>query len=188
MKTKFVLNGGFSPEKEKVEIDRSAFYREILREAPEGAKVLIVLFAKDDPERIKASIPKIASAFNDTKEQKNIIIEIANENDFIAQIQSSDVVYFSGGVSLKLLETLKKYPKLEESLEGKTIAGESAGANVFCKYFYSPHADGVFEGLGLLSIKIIPHYKIEYKDKLDGIGSELEELLLPEYSFKVIYK
>lgn len=186
MKTKFILNGGFNSE--NTDADNSAFYKEILKNTPDDVKVLLVFFAKDDIERIRLAIPKVTSAFNDNKEQKNIIIEIADENDFISQVQSVDVVYFSGGVSLKLLETLKKYPKLEKSLEGKTVAGESAGANVFCKYFYSPHADGVFEGLGLLPIKIIPHYKIEYKDKLDSVDTNLEELLLQEYMFKVYYK
>lgn len=186
MKTKFVLNGGFNSENK--DVNSSDFYREILKDAPENAKVLLVFFAKDDIERIRLAMPKVTSAFNENREQKNITVEIANEKDFVSQVQLADVVYFGGGVSLKLLESLKKYPKLKELLEGKTIAGESAGANVFCKYFYSPHADGVFEGLGFLPIKIIPHYKKEYEGKLGDVDSTLEELLLPEYMFKVFYK
>lgn len=188
MKTKFVLNGGFSPEKEKVEKDRSDFYKEILKDAPENAKVLVVLFAKDDPERMQASILKVTSAFNTNKWQKNITVEIADKENFIEQVKSVDIVYFTGGRSLVLLEALKKYPNIEKFLEGKTVAGESAGANVFCKFFYSPLADSVSEGLGILPIKIIPHYKKEYEGRLDGVGLGLEELLLPEYSYRIFYK
>lgn len=186
MKTKYILNGGFSSE--KVDIDTSDFYKEICKDAPEDAKVLIVLFAKDDPERIRLAIPKITSAFEANKGQRNITIEIATEEDFISQVQSADIVYFTGGVSVKLFEALKKYPNLEEALLGKTIAGESAGAIVFCKYFYSPQANAVFEGLGYLHVKIIPHYVKEYEGKLDNVAPELEAVLLPEYEFRVFYK
>lgn len=189
MKTKFILHGGFSANKEKVEVDKSDFYKEILKDAPDNAKVLLVLFAKDDPERMRLAIPKITTAFIDAnKEKGDVAVEVATEEDFISQVQSTDIVYFTGGVSLILLEALEKYSHLEEMLAGKTIAGESAGANVFCKFFYSPHADGVFEGLGFLPVKIIPHYKKEYAGKVDEVGLGLEELFLPEYSYKVFYK
>lgn len=186
MKTKFILNGGFNSENQNA--DNSDFYNEILKDTPEELKVLLVLFAKDDPVRIRLAIPKITSAFDANKWQKNITVEVANKKDFMLQIQSSDIVYFSGGVSLKLLKVLRKYPSLEVALGGKIIAGESAGANVFCKFFYSPHADGVFEGLGFLPIKIIPHYKKEYEGKIDSVGQKLKELLLPEHTYKVFYK
>lgn len=185
MKTKFILHGGFNPE--KVNEDNSDFYKEILKDAPENAKVLLVPFAKE-PERIIPATTKISSEFNKSKNDKNIEIEVANEKDFLNQINLADVVYFHGGVSLKLLEALKKYQNLEELLKGKIVAGESAGANVWSRFFYSPHSDGVFEGLGVLPLKIIPHYKAEYEGKLDNVGIGLEELLLPEYKYKVFYK
>ncbi len=186
MKTKFVLNGGFNSK--KINADSSDFYKEILKDAPENSKVLLVPFAKDDPERLRLAIPKVTSEFNANKWQNNITVDVANEEDFILQVQPADVIYFHGGISLKLLNILKKYPSLEKLLEGKTVAGESAGANVFCKFFYSPHDDNVFEGLGILPIKIIPHYKKEYEGKLDKFDAGLEELLLPEYTYKVFYK
>ncbi|MEK7514438.1 MAG: Type 1 glutamine amidotransferase-like domain-containing protein [Patescibacteria group bacterium] len=185
MKTKFILHGGFNSE--KVNEDNSDFYKEILKDAPENSKVLLIPFAKD-ADRIPLATKKVSSEFIKNKWQKEITIEIATESDFINQIKLADVLYFHGGVSLKLLETLKKYPELKNLITGKIIAGESAGANVWCKYFYSPRAGQVFEGLGILPIKIIPHYKKEYTGKLNGVGQDLEELLLPEYTYKVLFK
>lgn len=43
-------------------------------------------------------------------------------------------------------------------------------------------------GFLIWTIKICPHYKQEYKGKLDGVGIGLEELCLPEYQFKAFEK
>jgi peptidase E len=182
MSTKFILHGGFSPG--KTSEDNSDFYTEILKDAPENARVLLVPFAKE-PDRIQPAIAKISAEFNKVKREKIIEIEAATPDEFIKQVDSADVLYFHGGSSLRLLEALKRYPDLKEHLGGKIVAGESAGANVWCAYFYSPHAEGVFEGLGILPLKSCPHYKEEYKGKLDDVGPELEELLLPEYTYKI---
>lgn len=180
--TKFILHGGFNPE--QLNEDNYAFYEEILRDASDDAKILLVPFAKDT-DRISVAIAKVSKRFEEVRGTKNISISVATEEGFINQIKNSDIVYFHGGVSLKLLNTLKQYPDIKTFLQGKVVAGESAGANVLCKLFYSPRAEGVFEGLGLLPIKIIPHYKDGDVVKLDGTDPALEVLLLPEYQFKV---
>jgi len=182
MKTKFILHGGFTP-KNKNE-DLSDFYKEMLKDAPENAKVLIVPFAKD-MERVVPASERVREELNENKWQKKLNIEVANEEDFIQQIKSSDVIYFQGGTTLKLLVVLKKFTNLEILLHGKIIAGDSAGANVFGKLFFSPSANGVFEGLGILPIKIIPHYKEEYKDVFKDIGTDLESVYLKEYEYKI---
>ena len=182
MKTKFILHGGFT--KGKTEENNGEFYAEILKDAPEEAKILLVCFAKDD-ERIPIATERVKTEFNKSKWQKEITFEVASEGLFTEQIKFSDVVYFHGGTTLKLLEALKKFPNLKDLLSGKIVAGESAGANVFGKFFYSPSADKVEEGLGFLPLKINPHYSEIYRGKLDGVGQGLESLLLPEYEYKV---
>lgn len=182
MKTKFILHGGFKPG--QVEEDNSKFYSEILKDAPEKVKILLVCFAKDI-ERVPSATTKVMAEFNKSKWQKENTFEIASEESFVEQLKSADIVYLHGGRTLKLLDTLKRFPSLKELFIGKIVAGESAGANVLAKFCYSPNADEVIEGLGILPIKIIPHYLKEYKGKLDGVGQELETLFLPEYQFKV---
>ncbi len=182
MKTKYILHGGFTP-KNKNE-NNEDFYKEILKDAPEGAKILIVPFAKDI-DRIPVSVARVTAEFNKNKWQEKFDFEVANEESFIKQIESSNVIYFQGGKTLKLLEVLKKFSNLKKMFEGKIIAGESAGANVLGKFFYSPSANGVFEGLGLLPIKVIPHYSLKYRDVFKDTGSDLDCLYLKEYQYKV---
>ena len=67
MKTKFILHGGFT--KGKTNEDNSKFYIEILKDAPEGVKILLVCFAKDD-ERVSETTTKVMAEFNKNKRQK----------------------------------------------------------------------------------------------------------------------
>jgi peptidase E len=186
MKTKYILHGGGSFSSDKIEENRE-FFSEILKDVPEEANVLLVPFAKDT-DRIPEAITKIIENFNKAKTQESILFEIANEEDFPLQVRSADIVYFHGGISTRLLKTLKNFPDLIDLLEGKIIAGESAGANVWGTVFFSPNANAVLDGFGVLPIKIIPHYSEEKKGKLDGVGEGLEEVFLPEYGHKVFYK
>jgi len=182
MKTKFILHGGLNPE--KLEENNDSFYKEILIDTPKESSVLIVPFAKA-VERIPATTERVISKFNKNKQYKKLNFLIADEQSFIKQIESSRVIFFQGGTSLKLLEALRNYPDLEKSLKGKIVVGESAGANVLCKFFYSPKTDQIVEGLGFLPIKIIPHYKKEYEGKLDDIGTDSELLTLQECEYKI---
>lgn len=184
MKTKFILHGGLNPE--KLEENNNVFYLEILADTSKEYSVLIVPFAKA-VERIPETTERVISKFNKNREDKKLNFLIANEQSFIKQIELSDIIFFQGGTSLKLLEVLKKYPELEYSLKGKIVVGESAGANVLCKFFYSPKTDQIVEGLGFLPIKIIPHYKKDYEGKLGNVGSDLELLLLREDDYKVYF-
>ena len=181
---KFVLHGGFSSG--RTDEDNSTFYKEILSGTSDGVKILLVPFAKDeDGDRVNRAISKVTDEFKSVSGNRNISIVVADRENFISQIKGSDIIYFHGGVSVKLLGILKEYPELREALEGKVVAGESAGANVWSSYFYSTHADEVFDGLGFLPIKMIPHYKEEYAGKMDGIGQDLEEIHLLEYEHRV---
>lgn len=182
--TKFVLHGGFAAGNNSE--DNTAFYKEILQDVPTGASVLLVPFAKDeDDARIGRALLKVSSEFDNVKLGRDIPIHVANKEYFIDQVKKSDIIYFHGGASARLLDILQQYPEIGLVLVGKIVAGESAGANVWCKYFYSPSADKVYEGLGLVPIQMIPHYKEEYEHKLDGRDTNLEKVLLPEYEFRV---
>lgn len=184
MKTKFILHGGF--KKGKTDEDNTAFYSEILKNADADSKILIVPFAKD-LERIIPTTEKVMGEFNRVKGNKNLSFEVATEESFKLQLQSADIVYFQGGTTLKLMTVLNNFTNLKEIiLERKTVAGESAGANALCNLFYSPSAKGVYQGLGILPIKIIPHYVPEYTDLFGTRGSHLETLYLKEYEYKVI--
>lgn len=177
--------GGFN--KNKTNEDNHSFYSEILKDAKDGTKILLVPFAKDE-DRIIPSTEKVSKEFKNISAGKNLQITVATYDNFINQLIDADIIYFHGGTSTKLLESLKPYGDISSYLEGKVVAGESAGANILCTYFYSPQADKVLEGFKILPIRLIPHYTEEKKNELNGYGDDLETLLLPEYEFKVIYK
>jgi len=184
MKTKYILHGGF--EKGKLDEDNNSFYSEIIKDTSQSIKILLVPFAKDE-DRVVPSNERVMREFNKVREGKEIVFEIAKKESFLKQLSLCDVIYFHGGTTLKLLNALKEFPDFKILLEGKIIAGESAGSNVLCAYFYSKSADMVGQGLGFFPVKIIPHYKPEYKDKFIGTDAELENLFLREYEFKVFY-
>lgn len=185
MKTKFILYGGFNPA--ETDPDNSEFSKELLREAPEGAKILIVPFAKE-VDRWLPTLKRVSTELHTVKWQQSIIIEGAVEENFINQIKSADVIYFQGGSSSKLLETLKKYLDLGNHLQGKIIAGDSGGGNVLCSFFYSSKTDTIHQGLEILPVRMIPHFKEDYRHKFDSLPSELESVFLPEYTYKVFLK
>lgn len=185
MNTKFIIHGGFN--KNKTDENNSLFYSEILRDVSDGAHILLVPFAKDE-DRIIPATEKISKEFQSVSEGKTLHINIATRDNFLNQLSEANVIYFHGGVSTKLLESLKPYGDLSSYFEGKIIAGESAGANILSTYFYSPNANQVLEGLKVLPIRMIPHYTEDKKDKLNGYGDGIETVFLPEYEFKVILK
>lgn len=182
MNTKYVLHGGFTPGQNKDDY----FYQEILKDAPQEPKILLVYFAKEE-DRVALNRDEDVGQFNKNRGGRVLKFETANKESFIKQILNSDVVYLHGGHSGKLLEALKEYPKLKKSFEGKIVAGDSAGANVLAEAFYSKSI-GVSDGLGIIPIKLISHYLVENKDKLNHIKQNLETVFLPEYETKVVYK
>lgn len=180
MKTKFILQGGFPKDGAQ---ENDTFFSEILNTAPQESKILLVLFAKE-ADRIEKNTKEDIEQFTRNSSGKNLTFEVATEEKFIEQIKASDVIYFHGGHTGKLLDALKTLPDFREEIKGKVVAGDSAGANVLCAAFYSLRM-GAGEGLGILPFKVLCHYVEENKDKLNDIKPELETVILPELNFKV---
>lgn len=96
------------------------------------------------------------------------------------------MVYLHGGRTVRIMEVLSKYPDIKQILSGRTIAGDSAGANVLGKYFYSKNAQEIGKGLGMLPLKIVAHYQDGTPNPLADTEPELETLSLREYESKII--
>jgi hypothetical protein len=142
MKTKFILHGGFPVGEIPINDD---FYGEILKESPKSSRILLVYFAKQ-PERIEKNKNEDMEQFKKNSGEKLLEFLTAREEIFEEQLKSSDIVYFHGGHSDLILDKIKKYSNLDKLFKGKTIAGDSAGAN----------------GLGILPMtKILKQYFLE---------------------------
>lgn len=180
MPTKYILHGGF----QKGPQANDSFTKEILKTAPQESNILLVYFA-ERPEAISTRNEEDLAQFNKNKGNKILHFQTANEENFIEQIKWADIIYLHGGRTLRLLETLKKFPNFGESIKAKIVAGDSAGANALTISFYSRSADSVFDGLSILPIKLICHYSDEYKNIFKDETPNTKIIFLPEYQFKV---
>lgn len=181
MTTKYILHGGFAQE---INSDNDLFFDEILKNTKESLEILLVEFAHSE-ERWEINLEKDKNQFERVKRDKELKYVLAREDIFIEQIKNADVIYISGGTTVRLLEKLDKFPNLKEHFLGKVVAGESAGANVLSTYCYSKSGGGVIKGLGTLPLKLIVHYIGEHKDVLSEVPENLEVLLLPNHKYKV---
>lgn len=181
MVTKYVLHGGMAHE---INSQNDLFFQEILKDTSDNLIVLLVYFSKE-VDRIPKNKAEDISQFNKNKKSKKITFKIADELTFTKQVSESDIVFFHGGNTLKLLETLKKFKNLKKLLNGKIVAGESAGAYVLSSFFYSKTIGKSLKGIGLVPVKTICHYIGQNRDKLKEAPKNLKPLLLGEYKFKV---
>lgn len=184
MKTKFLLHGGYAG---RINSENNLFFKEILKDTSEQVGILLVYFAKEQTE-YERMVNEDTSQFKRNGKDKKFNFEIATVENFLEQLKKADIIYLHGGKTFKLLETLKGYPDIAESLKGKIVAGESAGAYVLSTCFYSKTEGGVFKGFGFVPVKTICHYIRENKEKLDKCPEELETLLLKDYQFKVFFR
>lgn len=189
--TKYILHGGYTSTGN--ELNRT-FYEEIGRDVPDKGTILLCYFASQDEDnsnRFKEDSERI-------KEQshgKDFTFLFANEKDFIEQLKQADALYMRGGSTPRLLGILKKYDDFKENLEGKTVAGSSAGAYAIGQYsaFHDDESGGkVREGLGLLPLRVVCHYESsdlppnpEAFSSLKNMAPELDLVLLKDFEWKI---
>lgn len=117
-------------------------YRHILNEGGKNARMSVYPTASGVPER---SGPLTKMDFDQFVEDETVVVydfrrdqpEKAHNSDTVANIQESDIVFFTGGVQSRILKNFRPEPDLTtpayEALlthldEGGVIAGTSAGA------------------------------------------------------------
>ena len=91
--------------------------------------------------------------------EQKISFVLANESDFTAQVETADVIYFSGGDSIPLYSALARIGnEWVAKLKNKTIIGTSAGTDLLSKYNYDFQQYALDEGMGIVPVKTIVHY------------------------------
>jgi peptidase E len=187
----YILHGGFTKVRNEL---NASFYKEIVRLTPAGGTILFICFARGDAEYKKACV-ELTDRIAEYKGEKKLTTVCANHDNFTEQVRNADVLYIDGGDTNEIITILKKYPEITNSdtLANKTIVGSSAGAYVLAKYYYSASSGGIHEGLGILPIRIICHYKShEFEAKEDPLAlmsrcpDNLELVVLKDYEWKVI--
>jgi len=194
MATKYILVGGY---RAKASDGGKAFVEELVKGFDEPVKILVCLFARPR-ETWNTAFLEDKEFFAAQLSQKRIEIVLADPKKFTGQVKYADVIYLHGGDTEQLVTALNADGEWKQELGDKTLAGSSAGADAIAKYYYGLDAQKVGEGLGLLQIKMIPHYRSNYNapnidwnkaySELKDYKEDLPLIALKEGEFKVIEK
>lgn len=153
--TKYILHGGATSLQSE---DNRLYYQEMVK-GLYSPKVLLVYFARE-LHQYDALIKQDTDNFQWASPETTFTFLVANQDDFVEQVQWADVIFFGGGTSYKLIETIKNMNiDFARLFESKTVSGSSAGANVVSEWFYGHGAKEVGQGLGVLPITVYAHYK-----------------------------
>lgn len=179
---KIILHGGYSDHHND---QNDSFYKEALADlSNHTVTVLLVFFAKREEAHEELFNAVTTNLLNNAGHKELTFIK-ATRDSFMEQVKNADVIYFSGGQTLKLIEILKSYPDLIKNLNNKVLIGDSAGTYALATYFYSKSEGGLFEGLGIAPAKVICHYEGLHSDKLGNSDDKLDVVLLKDYEYKV---
>lgn len=191
--TKYILVGGYV---HKAPDEGKAFCEELVRDInKKPVKILDCIFARK-PEEWKEVMEKDRIFFS--KFISDFELELADPNNFTEQVKNSDIIYLKGGYTSSIMDLLTRDTSWMKELDGKVVAGSSAGGDAIAKYYCVLKTSRVGDGLGLLPIKFIPHWKSDYSDeevrdinwedelqKLKDYKEDLPIFTLTEGEFKV---
>lgn len=190
--TKFILLGGYP---QKAADKGKSFYEELIEGFDEPVKILLCMFARPE-DAWQKTFEGDQVILDQNLPVKKLDLKMASPDEFLEQVKWANVIYFRGGITENLLEELNKQTGWEKLIQGKTVAGTSAGANILGKYYSALDTPSVKKGLGLLPVKVIVHYKSDYNapnidwdesyQLLQSTGEELPILALGEGQFEVI--
>lgn len=166
------------------------FFSEIVANLKTPPKFLLVCFAQPK-ERWSQSLKKTSKTILDFIHPLPATFELADNNTelFIQQVNNSNIILLRGGNELLLKKHLTTVPHLSSLLKNKVVAGTSAGANIFSRYYYTNDRQKIETGLNILPIKTFCHYnetKKEQLNKLDNYKEKLELYPIAEENFFII--
>ncbi|MBI4121784.1 MAG: Type 1 glutamine amidotransferase-like domain-containing protein [Parcubacteria group bacterium] len=172
MPTKYILVGGYP---HKAPDGGKGFAEELVKGFDEPVKILDCLFARPR-ENWEKAFAQDQEFFAKQLPGKQLEFAMALPEQFREQVRLANVIYIRGGVSEALFLQLQKPSEgWQHELSGKTLAGSSAGADVISKYYYGLDDLQIAEGLGLLPVKVIPHYGSDYNaPHIDWTKAEAE--------------
>ncbi len=159
MATKYILSGGYITHKSKD--GGKAFCEELGKDfnSDKPVKILDCMFARP-VESWKEKFQEDKVFFS--KYIKNFELELADVAKLTEQVKAADVIFLRGGETDMLLKKLNQSAGWVQELDGKTVAGTSAGMDAIAKYAYDLDTLKLTDNLGLLPIKSIPHWRSDY--------------------------
>lgn len=187
--TKYILVGGYL---HKSEDKGKAFIEELVKGFDKKpVKILDCMFARSRDSWEAKMIEDQELFF---KYIKDFELILALPEKFTEQVKEADVIFLRGGHTQALFDLLNADTSWIKELDGKVLAGTSAGAEVIAKYYCVVKTMRVGDGFNLVPVKFIPHWKSDYEGIIDWDGAEqklkdykeeLPMLKLHEGEFKV---
>lgn len=156
--TKYVLNSGGM--RDRAELSQQ-FFSEVLEGLGEKPKLLLCFFAsprEDWEEKYLQDIESIPSLVPDGVEP---IFEMAHPDTFVKQVKNTNAVYLHGGNDYLIQYWLKQFD-ISKIFEGKNIGTNSASSHALVKHFWTCDWRKCMDGLGILPIKFLAHYKSDF--------------------------
>jgi hypothetical protein len=193
--TKFILVGGYP---RKAPDGGKAFAEELVKGFAEPVRVLECLFARPRESWEKAYAEDV-EFFKGHLAGRKIEFQMALPEKFLEQVRWANAISIRGGTSeAQLIALAAQSGDWTKELDGKTLAGSSAGADAISKYYYNIDTLKLSDGLGLLPVKFIPHWRSDYNApnvdwnkalaELEGYKEKLPILTLQEGEFEVTVK
>jgi len=188
--TKYILHGGYTSEINDL---NQGYFSEMVNDIPDGGSILLVYFAVAD-EKVDDKFSRDCERVKSYAGERSISIVKATKEDFLEQLEKTDVIYIRGGDTKKLKTTLDKYPDFINKLKGKVVSGSSAGAYVLSKYYFTNTESKVLEGYGCVPIRIVCHYESTKHPvvgetnpvvEMGKYDNKLELVLLKDYEWRV---
>jgi peptidase E len=192
MQTRIILHGG---NVNRVSESNDSFFRDIISGVEnDPVKILCVYFARpehrwdDSYEEDQYPIRRIAKELD---REVETMIATYDLEDFTEKVAECDIIFINGGMKGHLKNVLLEIglERFRQMIEGKTLVGISAGANILSKYYYSMVIDGIREGTGFLDIKLLTHYSDEelgHLNALKAYGEDLSVVTVAEEDYVII--
>jgi len=154
----YILNSGGTrnfPERAK------KFFAQMVKGLGETPRILVCCFAQPREDWEQKFEQDKSTLFTLFPEGVTPVLTMAFPDTFVEQIKNTDVVYIHGGDDHLLQFWLKQFD-VPAVWDGKVVATSSASSNALSKEFWTCDWRQNMEGLGILPIKFLAHYKSAY--------------------------
>ena len=101
----------------------------------------------------------------------------ANDPAVVARIDTATMIYLPGGDPVFLVNALRGSKSWEAIVKaqfnGVVLGGASAGAMAMGLKMWNPHSGKLIDGLGLVPIVTLPHFRSESNERAKALRQEL---------------
>ncbi len=152
----------------------------------EAINTLVIPFARYE-EDWDAVYEKNASKYKHDDFLYEFVFSSQKHEEFLSQLQKAQLVIIPGGSELSLKKHLP--PLSREFFDNKTVIASSAGTNFLATLYYSNDRNEIDEGMGLLKINTVCHFRNETIEKVKELVSSnnMPTFAIKEGDFIIVY-